>query len=106
MKKIGRKSTGYDFVSVRMGGAFVVPGIGRTKGVDVYSISSKEINYVSLDAQSELGINDVIGESILNGIEGKTYQIVTSADFNYIFSKNVIYDKNGLNKTAETEKEN
>ncbi len=98
----------YDFVSVTIGAGALLPGIGATDGIRVYTINSKGISETLICAQSyslvygDSYIDDPIGESLLNGEEGKTYEVFRDAYKYFEFSDNVIYDFNGLLPSTET----
>ena len=94
----------YDFVCVKKdAGGAPMQGLGPVSEIKVYTINEFGIRVLTVYAQSGSAIGDSIGNSILNGEEGKNYKVDSLDEYEF---ENAYYDINGiLNKNDETTEE-
>lgn len=72
----------------------IIPGIGNTHEVTVYTINNNGLTKITTNAKNDANYIDPIGQGIINGELGKTYTEPTIESFE--LGDYALYDFNGL----------
>lgn len=83
-----------DFTSIVNNGGAIVPGIGATHEITIYTLDNNGIIKTITNAKSDANYTDPIGQGIINGELGKTYTEPTVESFE--LGEYALYDFNGI----------